>query len=312
MDEFQIIKWIKNFFNSKFIGDDCFNFNNFLISKDLLIENVHFILKDNLYEIGAKSIISNVSDILSSGGKPLYFLLALGIPENFNFQKLKNFFKGLKHYSEKYNVQLAGGDISKSKKDFFISITIIGKVLKKTILRSNAKNNDNIYVIGELGDSEIGLKILKDKINFPEKEYFLKKHFIKELYPEVIFELVEKNIVNSMIDVSDGFLLDLEHILDESNKSAFIYVKNLPVSENFKKLANFLSKEEFYTIPLTSGEEYSIIFTSDKKYDKEIKKISEKHKVKITFVGEITDRKEKKFYFNDIDLNIAIKGYKHF
>ena len=310
MKEFELISFIKEFFNSNYIGDDAFYNNNLLISKDILIENVHFILNDNFFEIGAKSLISNLSDIVAMGGKPEFFFMGLGIPDRVKFDNLEEFFKGMKYIADNYNVILGGGDISKSLNDFFISITVTGFPFKKPIKRDNAKESDSIFIIGEVGDSEIGLRLIKNEFFCNNKEYFIKKHYIKDLYLEVVKELVEKGIINSMIDISDGFIQDLGHILNLSNKSAEIYVKNFPVSDEYKKLKKFL-KDDYYIIPLISGEEYSLIFTSDKKYDKEILKTSSTFGVRITKVGEVVEKKKHLILFKDYKIKLNKKGYIH-
>ncbi len=311
MNEFELIEYIKDHFDSKYIGDDAFFYDNLLISKDILIEDVHFILKNNFYEIGAKSLISNISDILAMGGEAKFFFLGLGIPSKITFNNLKEFFNGVKFISHKYNVTLGGGDLSKSGNKFFISVTITGKPFGKIITRANAEVNDSIYVIGELGDVEIGLRVIKNNFSVANKEYFIKKHYIKDLYPQIVKELTQLNIINSMIDISDGFLQDLEHILKSSNKSAEIYVKNIPVSDNFLQLKDIL-KEEFFIIPLISGEEYSLIFTSNEKYDKKIKQVATKFDVKITKVGKIVEKREQLIIFKDFKINLDKKGYTHF
>ncbi len=311
MYEFELIKFIKENFESEYIGDDAFCYKNYLVSKDILIENVHFILNNNFFEIGAKSLISNISDIIAMGGEAKFFFLGLGLPEKLSFNNLKKFFDGLKFISNKYKLILGGGDISKSKSDFFISITVIGKVIKRPILRDNAQSGDNIYVVGEVGDSEIGLRIIKGEFTCKNRDYFIKKHYIKELYPEFIKILAKNEYINSMIDISDGFLQDLGHILENSNKSAEIFVKNIPVSIEYQKLKSIL-KDDYYEILLTSGEEYSLIFTSDKKYDNKIREIANNMNVRIAKVGKVIEKQKEKVIFKDLEIKLNKEGYTHF
>ena len=311
MKEFELIKYIKDYFKSPFIGDDAFYKDNLLISKDMMIEGVHFIIDNNFYEIGAKAIISNVSDILAMGGKPEFFFMGLGINKDINDENLKKFFKGLNEFSEKYNVQLAGGDISKSDK-FVISITIIGELISNPITRDGARDDDDIYVIGEFGDSEIGLRIIKEKFTCDNREYFIKKHYVKELYPECVYKLAKENLINSMIDVSDGFVQDLEHILNSSKKSAEICVKNIPISDKLLKLKLKIKEKEFFNIILTSGEEYNLIFTASPKNREKINKILESHNAPFAKVGKIIPQKDYLINFNDINISFEKKGYSHF
>lgn len=316
MDEFKLIQYIKKTFSSKFIGDDTAFINNSqinLISKDILIEDIHFVIKNNLFEIGAKSLISNLSDILASGGKPLFFFLGLGIPSYLNDFQIKSLLDGLKKISQKYNVKLAGGDISSAPK-LFISITITGSTIKKIpVNRCGAESGDNIFVTGNLGDSEIGLRIILNQLTITcakVKEYFIKKHYFARLYPDFVKTLCLKSKINSMIDISDGFLQDLSHILDCSKKSAEISAKAIPKSENFKKLKKVL-KNDYLKIPLFSGEEYQLIFTTPESLEK-IKKISKKFKVKISKVGVITEKRNEKIKILDMFEKMENLGYRHF
>ena len=311
MKEFELIELIKDYFQSPFIGDDAFYNDNLLISKDIMIEGVHFIIDKNFYEIGAKAIISNVSDILAMGGKPEFFFIGLGINSKIKTDDIKIFLNGIKDFSEKYNVIIGGGDISRSEK-LIISITIIGKSINIPITRYGAKTGDDIFVIGEFGDSEIGLRIIKEKFTCDNREYFIKKHYIKELYPECVYKLAKENLINSMIDVSDGFLQDLEHILNCSNKSAEIFVRDIPVSKKLINLKKILKDDELFEIVLTSGEEYNLIFTSELKNREKVIKILKYYNVPFAKVGKIIEKTTNKISFKDIKLHIKTKGYSHF
>ncbi len=316
MEEFKLIEYIKRSFNANLIGDDSAFLNSEqinLISKDILVEDVHFKINNNFFEIGVKSLIANVSDIIASGGIPLYFFLAIGIPAYLNESNLKEFLKGIKKVSKKYNVELAGGDISKSEK-FFISVTITGKtILKYPITRSGAKVNDNIFVTGNLGDSEVGLRLILNKLSLHNeklKNYFVKKHFFQKLYPEFVETLCKKCKINSMIDISDGFLQDLLHILKMSKKSAVIFGKSIPTSNYYKKLKKVL-KTDFQRIPLISGEEYQLIFTSPENFET-INSIARDFKIKITEVGKIKGNKKEQIKILDMFEKFDNLGYRHF
>jgi thiamine-monophosphate kinase len=316
MNEFQLIDLIKKMFNAKLIGDDTAflkNQNINLISKDILVEDVHFKIDNNCFEIGAKSLISNISDIISSGGKPKFFFLGLGIPEYLSEAEIKTFLNGIKKISKKYKVTIAGGDISKAEK-FFISITIVGTTyFEKPILRNEAQKGDYIYITGNLGDSEIGLRLILNKIKIENKileNYFIKKHYFQNLYPKFVEQLCKKCKINAMIDISDGFLQDLSHILKSSKKSAEIYGKIIPKSNNYKKLKNIL-QDEYFKIPLFSGEEYQLIFTSPENPEK-IKNIAKKFKVKTSKVGKILNKKKELIKILDMFEKFDNLGYRHF
>lgn len=323
-DEFQFIRYIKEFFNSELIGDDAAvirnNQESILITKDILIEDIHFKINDNLFKIGAKSLISNISDIIAMGGIPLHFFLGLGIPEHLNNGNIRKLLTGIKSISEKYNLKLSGGDISKSPKPLFISITVLGEVINKAITRDSAEIDDDIWVTGFLGDSEIGLQLILNKIQIENKslnDYFISRHYIKNLHLKFISSLVQNNLINSMIDVSDGFLQDLSHILKCSEKSAEIFTDKIPVSNEFQKLKYILGND-FCKIPLISGEEYELIFTTPEKNRGKIIEFSEQYSCRITNIGKIIKQSKKLIEFKNTEQtgfkfeNFDKLGYKHF
>ena len=324
LDEFQFIHYIKEFFNSDLIGDDAAvignNENSMLITKDILIEDIHFKINNNFFEIGAKSLISNISDIIAMGGVPLHFFLGLGIPEYLSETNVKKLLTGVKSISKEYNLKLSGGDISKAPKYLFISITVLGEVINKAVTRDSAEIDDDIWVTGFLGDSEIGLQIILENVQIEDKnlkDYFINKHYIKNLHLKFISSLVKHNLINSMIDISDGFLQDLSHILKSSEKSAEIFTSKIPVSKEYQKLENILG-EEFYYIPFVSGEEYELLFTASEKDRKKINELSEQYSCKITNIGKIIKQRKKLIEIKNTEQtgfkfeNFDKLGYTHF
>ncbi len=321
VNEFELISVIKSKFNAPLIGDDAAVIGSLLISKDLLIENIHFKIDNNFFDIGAKSLISNISDIIAMGGKATHFFLGLGIPPKYSFEEIDNLLDGINFISQKYGVTLAGGDTSKSQ-NLSISITIIGDLMgNQPIYRSNANVDDDIWVTGNLGDSHIGLQIILENIKIPNltlKEYFIKKHFSKELHPEFIFELNKNKLINSMIDISDGFIQDIGHILSQSSKFSEITIAQIPISENYLQIKSLLN-DDFYKIPLYSGEEYELIFTSSYHNRDSILEIGNKHNVKLSNVGKVVNRNsQSRIKFIDSDIfnftssDIKNLGYRHF
>ena len=323
-NEFLLIEHIKKKFHSEFIGDDCAVIpvseqTSLIVSTDILIENIHFIINNNLNLIGKKTLICNISDVIAMGVEPKFFFLSLGVPEHFTQKEIDNFLSGLHNIAENYKLILAGGDISAAS-SLTLSVTIAGfGENDKIVYRKGAKEGDDIYITGVIGDSEIGLRILKKELDFRyhntiNKEYFIKRHFYRKLYPDFITFLSYKKLINSMIDISDGFLQDLGHILRLSEKNAQINEEQIPLSNEFIKLKKFL-KDDFYKIPLYSGEEYELIFTASPENRKEILNISENFNVKLSIVGKITEEKETsnriKLKHFQID-NFKSLGYKHF
>lgn len=315
MNEFQLIKYLTDWVNKnqegviKSIGDDTavleYNKNNFLIiTTDSLIEGTHFKfswkipIKNILYSIGFKAVAINISDIYAMAGSPKYFLVSISAPKNFPVNYLKMIYNGIKSASKYYNVELIGGNTTSNSKIFFIDVTMLGIVNKNNVLyRNNARTGDFIYINGELGNSRMGLELLNRNSN-SFKNKFVKSFLLPHPFINwsEIFKIAK---VNSAIDVSDGFVADLNHILNDSLKGAEIYLDYLPVDNELKKIKN----KKWQDFALYGGEDYKIIFTSPDEIKLnniyKIGKILNNRKIYLVSDGE---KKEVK----------NVKGYMHF
>jgi len=237
------------------IGDDCAVFKDgTIVTKDIFSEGTHFILnRMKPYNIGWRCFAASLSDIAAMAGTPLHSLLAIGIPPELEVEKLKEMVKGIKSLSRLFKVDLIGGDTIGSK-FLFLSFTIIGKA-KKPVLRSGAKVGDAIYITGNIGDARMGYMLLREGERSTEK--FL------EPIPRIreAKELIKNYHINSMIDISDGVLIDAGHISDESGVGIDIDSNKLPIS---KSVIEFCKNQEFDPVlfSLESGDEYELLFSS--------------------------------------------------
>ncbi len=284
------------------------NKKELIVSQDTLVEGVHFFKNNKPESIALKSIRTNLSDILSMGGKPFAYTMSLSINNKIDYSWIKQFTNSLYKEQKKYNFYLLGGDIVKSK-TLSITITIFGLVNKgKLILRSGSNNKDDIWVTGEIGNSYIGLQILKNKIiikNKNIKDYFLKNYYYPN--PPLIFSQKLFKFMNSAIDISDGFIGDLEKLTINNLKGALIYTKNIPFSKYSKELIyNQIIKIENI---LSGGDDYQLLFTSNKIYRKKIFNLSKKFKFKVSLIGEVNN--SKKIDFIGVKLNKMKKSYVH-
>lgn len=274
-----------------------------IISKDLLAEDVHFKKSDGGYKIAKKALLSNLSDLASSGAKPYGYMLGFSKNDSLNSKFYSDFALALKEIQDEYKIKLLGGDTIKSKTLTF-SVTIFGKSKKNQILqRKNAKNGDAIYVSGFIGDSYLGLKNQKNK-------YFHDRHFFPTPRIKLGQELIKQNISSCAIDISDGLLADLKHICDSSKLSAKIYLNDIPISKEAKKTSTPILDL------LSGGEDYELIFSVSKAKEKQITNLAKKLKINLTKIGEFYLNKNKNTQITLIDKNnkeIKFKnhGYIH-
>ncbi|HEY5672312.1 MAG TPA: thiamine-phosphate kinase [Malonomonas sp.] len=247
------------------IGDDCAiqrqtENQQLLTSTDLLIEGVHFDLRwTSLEELGRKSVAVNVSDIAAMGGTPQSLFLGVACPQRLSSADLQQFTAGFLSEAGKYSVVLAGGDTCRSPGPLLISVTVQGCCESgRAILRSGAAVGDAIYVSGTLGDSALALQQLQ-RGETPPAQLAL-RHHRPQARVALGAQLARQQLASAMLDVSDGLLGDLEHILAASAVGAIIELDRIPLSDAFR--AEQQRNPRLLDLALTGGEDYELLFTS--------------------------------------------------
>jgi len=258
----------------------------FIISTDTYIENKHFIKSKNPKNFISKIFRSSISDIICKGVQPRIYFLSLSLNKISKIW-LKNLTNILRNESKKYGLFLGGGDIVKSKELSF-TLTILGYVKKKPILRSNALILDDVYVTGNLGDSYLGLLFFQNKIKYKKFKNYFKNSFIEPKIPYKFSKTIGK-FANSSMDISDGLIKDLKSLCYASNCGAHFLFENIP----FSNQAIFLQKKKLIKLIniLSKGDDYQLLFTANKKLRKKISLSAFKTQTKVTRIGTITSKK---------------------
>ena len=317
MHEFQLInkyfsQLAKNNKNSLNLNDDVFfhKSKKLAISVDTYVEGVHFINFKKPDLVIKKIIRSSISDIICKGVRPkYYFISGSGNKKSFSLSNLKKISKSLKQEQNKYNIFLSGGDTVYSNK---LSFTIISIGFSQRLIpRNNAKLNDDIYVTGNLGDSFAGLNILKKKIysNKTLNRYFESKYYLPNLQIRLSDKLY--SIANTSIDISDGLIADLEKLINKQKLSYKLYIENVPISNNLKKLLT--QKKLNKTSYISQGDDYQILFTANSSKSRIINKTAETLGIKISKIGKICSYRQKSQIIDQKGKKIAVKtkGYFH-
>ena len=252
--------FIKQFSNNKFIGDDGAVVGSDIYSMDAFFENIHFKRKwFSLKQIAYKAMIVNISDAIVMNAIAKYALLSVAIPSTYSKKDLKELSSGFKKAAKEFGIEIIGGDtISNNKLD--ISITIISKT-KDPILRSSAKKGDLFCYTGTLGTCKRDLNKLLNGKEINKNSKFIKP----KLNPEFFYEC--SKYITSALDISDGLFFELERV-SKASKIGFDFFKD--ISEDIG----------------TSGEEYEILFSFNKKHLRKIAKIANKHKVKLNIFAK--------------------------
>ena len=245
--EFKLLSIISDkLSNPNYLGDDCAYLNEYkiAISSDSLIEDVHFSMQFMTpYEIARKALLVNISDILASGAKPKY--LTINLSGKLDEKFINDFYNGVNSIEKEFNINIIGGDITKSDK-LMVAITAIGSYKNRKISsRKNAKCNYVVATVGEFGSSAQGLE---DLINGVSDNYFTSYHKNPKLYPKLASKIAkETKQPYAMMDSSDGLIDCLYQISLKSN---------VKINIDYSKIPHKTANKEFV---LYGGEDYSLI-----------------------------------------------------
>ncbi|MBU1932300.1 MAG: thiamine-phosphate kinase [Candidatus Omnitrophica bacterium] len=274
----------------KGIGDDAAVLRykrdrHLLLTTDMLIEGRHFLRSSGGYLIGKKAMSVNVSDIAAMGGRPLAAVISLGVPPSLGVGFIDALYKGIREVAEKFKIDLVGGDTVRSEK-IIINVALTGEVKKgNLVLRNGASPGDVIFVTGSIGGSLSGRHL-----SFTPR------------VKEALF-LAENYRVHSMIDVSDGLIADLGHILRDSRVGGVIYERAIPLSRHAKD----------FNSAVMDGEDFELVFTvPGRDADKLLK--AWPFKTRLSRIGEIRPGPRRLYLVakNKEIQKIKPKGYAHF
>ncbi len=262
---------------------------------DTLVEGVHFLPGTDPQSIGHKALAVNLSDIAAMGATPRWALLALTLPTA-DVAWMTEFVTGFSGLSGRFGVKLVGGDTTQGPMS--VTVQMIGEVTPgRALRRSGAQVGDAVYVSGTLGDAALALSLRRSG-----KE--IDSHLAERLdrpEPRVALGQVLGTMAHSAIDISDGLLGDLGHILKMSGLGADIHTHCLPVSEAFRKQGGTLGMQ------LAGGDDYELLFTLDETMASELAGHT------VTRIGEITAAPGIRCL--DVDgtvLDTGDHGYEHF
>ena len=307
-----LAKLVKNNPSALKLNDDVFfdKKNKNVISIDTYVEKIHFPNFKNPNLLIKKIIRSSISDLICKGVNPKYiFISASGNSKHFSKKNLKLISKSIKEEQKKYNIKLSGGDTTKSNLSSF-TIVSLGKSAK-IVKRGNVSVGDDIYVTGYLGDSFLGLEVLKKKIivNRYLKNYFINKYFLPNLPISITKYLF--NFAKSSIDISDGLFDDLSKLINNKKIGYIINSNKIPISKNLKSYLEINNKSILKFV--SKGDDYQVMFTSPKNKRNYIKKLANRINLKITRIGSTVNIKNQRIIINDKKLlkPIHYVGYLH-
>jgi len=296
------------------IGDDCALLNvpekqTLAISTDTLVSGIHFLPDIDPADLARKALAVNLSDLAAMGADPAWLTLALTLP-SVDEAWLAAFSDSLFEQLNYYDMQLIGGDTTKGPLSMTLGIHGFvpeGRALK----RSGAKPGDWIYVTGTPGDSAAGLAILQDRLQVSAKEdadYLVKRHLNPT--PRILTGQALRGLANAAIDLSDGLISDLGHVLKASECGARIDLDALPFSEAMQRC---VEPEQALRWALSGGEDYELCFTVPELNRGALDVALGHFGMKYTCIGQISaDVAGLHFQRDGKPVTLDWKGYDHF
>ena len=276
------------------VGDDCALLAprpgmQLAISSDMLVEGRHFFADVDPEALGHKALAVNLSDLAACGARPLAFTLALALPR-VDEAWLAGFSRGLLALADAHGCELVGGDTTQGPLN--LCITVFGEVpAGQALLRSGARAGDDIYVSGTLGDARLALEALLGHMTLPPALLEHTRQRLERPTPRVALGLALRGLATSAMDVSDGLLGDLVHLLKASQAGARIEAEtatNLiaagahPQSAEAKFPLNLLRQ-----CALAGGDDYELLFTAPPRHRAAVAQAGAACSTPVTRIGTV-------------------------
>lgn len=268
------------------IGDDCALLElppgmQLATSTDMLVEGRHFLSTVAPERLGHKALAVNLSDLAACGAAPRAFTLALALPRA-DEVFLEGFSRGMFALADEHACELIGGDTTQGP--LTICITVFGDVpTGEALLRSGAQAGDDVYVSGTVGDARLALEVFRGTVALSGYDFERVRAAMERPQPRVALGLALRGVASSAIDVSDGLLGDLSHILQRSGVGATVEIDVVPRSVVLRAQAPALQR----TCTLAGGDDYELVFTAPPSRASSVIEAAQSTATPVTRIGRI-------------------------
>ena len=282
------------------VGDDCALLNpapgmQLAVSSDMLVEGRHFLPTVDPVALGHKALAVNLSDLAACGAKPMAFTLALALPLA-DPAWLEPFARGLLALADAHDCELIGGDTTKGPLN--ICITVFGEVpMGQALLRSGARAGDDLYVSGTVGDARLALEVFRGKLSVPQQVFSLARSRMEQPTPRVALGLALRGVATAAIDISDGLLGDLGHILKRSAVGATIdcnVAETLVAARALQQGSGSgleITAAQWLDLALAGGDDYELLFTAPAAAREQVALAAHSAQTAVTRIGRIDEER---------------------
>ncbi|NML42133.1 thiamine-phosphate kinase [Ramlibacter sp. G-1-2-2] len=275
--------------NALGVGDDCALLQpgpgmQLAVSTDLLVEGRHFLSTVDPRRLGHKSLAVNLSDLAACGAEPLAFTLALALPA-VDEAWLAGFAAGMFALADAHGCELVGGDTTRGP--LAINITVFGEVPSgDALLRSGAQPGDDLWVSGTLGDARLALEALRGTVSLPEAVFAAARRRLEEPQPRVALGRALRGVASAAIDISDGLLGDLGHVLQRSAVGASVDAE-AAAALLAARTQMALPPEQVNALVLAGGDDYELAFTAPSRLRGAVEAAARASATPVTRIGRI-------------------------
>jgi len=271
------------------VGDDCALLApapgmQLAVSSDMLVEGRHFLSTVDPARLGHKALAVNLSDLAACGARPLAFTLALALP-GIDEPWLEGFSRGLFALADEHGCELVGGDTTRGPLN--ICITVFGEVpAGAALLRSGARAGDDVWVSGTLGGARLALEVFRGTLTLPADVFSMARQRMEQPTPRVALGQALRGTASSAVDVSDGLVGDLGHILASSRVGATLDA-DAAVSLVAAAASSSLGADVLRTCALSGGDDYELVFTAAPSARAAVEQAGRDSVTRVTRIGRI-------------------------
>lgn len=277
------------------------------ISADMSVAGTHFFADVDPFVIGWKSMAVNVSDMAAMGAEPKWATLSIALPE-IDEHWLAGFSAGLFACAEDYDVALIGGDTTRGPLN--IAINIMGEVPQgQALQRCGAKVGDDVWVSGELGGAALWLQHRLGKLTVPESELPMLAAAMHHPQPRVQLGMSLRGVATAALDISDGLLADLSHLLRASGVGAVLDWQAVPKPA---RLQSHINRSLLAQAVLAGGDDYELCFTAPTSQRAQLRALSQQLNLPLSCIGQVTAETDLKVLDGTSAMFLPQKGYDHF
>jgi thiamine-monophosphate kinase len=273
------------------VGDDCALLKplaagmQLAISSDMLVEGRHFLSTVDPARLGHKALAVNLSDLAACGARPLGFTLALSLPRA-DAAWLEPFARGLHALAEAHGCELIGGDTTQGPLN--LCITVFGEVPQgQALLRSGARAGDDIYVSGSLGDARLALEVFRGTVALGGPVFEAARARMEQPTPRVALGQALRGVASAAVDVSDGLLGDLGHVLSASNVGAQI---ESAAALGLMEAGGHIDAALQLDCVLAGGDDYELAFTAAPERRGAVQAAAAQAGTRVTRIGQVEAR----------------------